>query len=412
MKNIRFPAYFFFLCLLSAVPLAAQDNPAFTIQQVPDPKRSGTGYVSDPGNYLKPGEIAALNTLLAAMEDSTTAQVAVVVLPSIGEENPKAFATELFNTWKIGQAGTDNGLLVLVVMDQRRTEFETGYGLEGILPDILCYRIGMEALVPYFQQGQYGEGLLATIARFKNILENPESVEEIYSAPEKQGKRGKSGQLLSIYVLLNFLFHLLVLGFIFFTLRSKQELVDKFLALRNARNFIPLILFPLPFILIYLWLGRKLRHLRYQPRFSKATGAVMRLVPEHEEDAFLEKGHITEEEIGSADYDVWVTEAGDDILIQRYPKRFSHYSKCPSCKYSTYSLTKTDTIRAASYTHSGLRRETYQCKNCNYQQTRDVVLPKLVASSSSGGSRSGGSWGGSSSWGGGRSGGGGGGVSW
>jgi uncharacterized protein len=270
----------------------------------------------------------------------------------------------------------------------------------------------MEALVPYFQQGQYGQGLLATITRFKDILENPESVEEIYAAPEKQKKRGKSGLLLNIYLLLNLFSHIFVLGYAFFILRSKQELVDKFHALRNARNFIPLILFPLPFILVYLWLGRKLQQLRYQPRFSKVTGAAMQLVPESEEDAFLEKGHITEEEIGSADYDVWVTEAGDDILILRYSKRFSHYSKCPSCKYSTYSLAKTDTIRAASYTSSGLRRETYLCKNCNYQQTRDVILPKLVASSSSGGRSGGGSWGGSSSWGGGRSGGGGGGVSW
>ena len=120
----------------------------FTPQTVPDPKKTGGGYVSDPGGVLKTAEVAELNRLIAAIEDSSTAQIAVVVLPSIGEESPKEFATALFETWGIGQRETDNGLLILVVMDQRRTEFETGYGLEGVLPDITCYRVGMETLVP------------------------------------------------------------------------------------------------------------------------------------------------------------------------------------------------------------------------------------------------------------------------
>ena len=410
MKSFRF-ATIFFLSFLSVIPLLpAQNQRVFSVQQVPDPKRSGTGYVSDPGNSLKSEEIAALNTLIAEMEDSTTAQVAIVILPSIGEESPKEFATALFNTWKIGQADTDNGLLVLVVMDQRRTEFETGYGLEGVLPDILCYQIGMQELVPYFQQEKYGEGLLAVLRRFKAQLENPENLEEIYADQQDRPKTGGIYGLLLIYLLINLFFHLLVLGYTFYILRSKQELADKYHYLRFARNYVLLILFPLPFFLVFIWLGRKMRQLRYQPRFSKTTGAPMRLVPENEEDAYLKKGHITEEEIGAADYDVWVTEAGDDMLIQRYPRLFNLYSKCPSCGYITYSLSRTDTIRNATYSSTGLKRATYLCKNCHYQKTQEIVVPKLSSGGGGGGGRS--SGGGSRSWGGGGSGGGGGGVSW
>lgn len=409
MKNLLHPFFFLLLPFLQPTLLFAQNKGTFTVQQVPDPKRSGTGYVSDPGKYLKSEEVAALNALIAEMEDSTTAQVAVVVLPSIGEESPKEFATALFNTWKIGQAGTDNGLLVLVVMDQRRTEFETGYGLEGVLPDVICYRIGMQELVPFFQQEKYGEGLLAALRRFKAQLENPDNLEEIYADPQDRPKKNGIHQILLIYLIPNLFFHLLALAYIFFVLRSRQELADKYHYLRFARNYILLFLFPIPFILVFIWLGRKMRQLRYQPRFSKNTGAPMRLIPENEEDTFLEKGHITEEEIGSADYDVWVTEAGDDMLIQRYSKLFNQYSKCPSCKFITYSLAKTETIHSATYSSTGLKRATYQCKNCHYQKTEEIVIPKLTAGGSSGGGRSGG---GSSSWGGGSSGGGGGGVSW
>jgi uncharacterized protein len=73
---------------------------------------------------------------------------------------PRDFATELFNFWGIGKKGKDNGLLLLVVIGQRRWEFEVGYGLEGTLPDATMRRIG-EALPPYFKKGDYGPGILA-----------------------------------------------------------------------------------------------------------------------------------------------------------------------------------------------------------------------------------------------------------
>lgn len=408
--------YFLFIGLAFSGTLSGQGNgKPYTVETVPNPKRGGTGYVSDPGGYLRLEEIARLNELIADLEDSSTAQVAVVVLPSIGEENPKEFATALFNHWGIGQKETDNGLLVLVVMDQRRTEFETGYGLEGVLPDALCYRIGMQELVPYFQQNQYGQGLIAAVQRFKSVLENPKSTEEIYADPgqTKSGARNLWA-FLWIYLLLNLIFHVWALTYIFNVLNGKGELYDKYHALRKARNYALLVFFPVPFILVFVWVTRKLHQLRYQPRFSKKTGALMRLLPESEEDEYLEKGQVTEEEIGSADYDVWATESGDDLLILRYAKPFTRYSRCPNCKYVTYYQSETTTIRSATYSHSGLKELTYRCKNCHYVHTKSVVIPKLTASSSSsGGFRSGGgSSRGSSSWGGGRSGGGGAGVSW
>jgi uncharacterized protein len=136
----------FFLCVF--IPLSAQVG--FTPETVPNPKNGGTGYVSDPDGILEAAAVVQLNQLIAKLEDSSTAQIAVVLVNSIGQENPKDFATRLFNYWGIGQADTDNGLLIFTVMDQHRTEFETGYGLEAVLTDAMCYRIGMQELVPEF----------------------------------------------------------------------------------------------------------------------------------------------------------------------------------------------------------------------------------------------------------------------
>ena len=413
MQAIRIFYWTALLGSLLCVPifLMSQESRVYTVQTVPDPMKGMGGYVSDPGKVLSTEEVALLNQLIQSMEDSTTAQMAVVVLPSIGEEDPREFATALFERWGIGQADVDNGLLILAVLDQRRTEFETGYGLEGVLPDITCYRVGMEVLVPYFQKQAYGQGLIATVKRFKSILEDPEHATEITSDRRSRSTSGKGGGwvFLGIYAFLNLLAHSIVLTYVYGILRSKDELYDKYQRIKKARLIFLLILFPLPFLLVYFWLGKRLNQLRHQPRFSRTTGKPLHLVSQAEEKSFLENGQVTEEEIGVADYDVWATDDHAEVQIYRYSKGFHRFSRCPECGFTTYFLAETHTLQAASFSSSGLKEEIHQCKNCNCQRRKQIVLPKLTASSGS--SRGGGS-GGGGSWGGGSSGGGGAGVSW
>ncbi len=137
----------------------------------------------------------------------------------------------------------------------------------------------------------------------------------------------------------------------------------------------------------------------------------MHKLSEEEDDRFLEKGQITEEEIGSVDYDVWVTEDEEEVLILKYQKRYSKYNSCPQCKFRTYYMAHSRTIVRATYSHSGTKEETYECKNCGYERVKHKTIPKKQRSSSSGGSFGSGG-GGGGSWGGGSSGGGGAGVSW
>ena len=397
----------FFLFFLTAFTLNAQKTGrTYKVDQVPDPKKNGGGYISDPDDYLSSADESTLNAEIKRMEDSSTAQVAIVVLHSIGDDIPKDFATQLFNKWGLGQSDVDNGLLILTVIDQRRTEFETGSGLEAVLPDVVCYRIGTEALVPEFKQGHYGAGLIAGLKRISETIRKPEVLEEIRS--KNKGSGVPVGNIFVGYSIVNAIFQMLALYYLFIQLGSKQEVYDKYFAIRKGRNYALLILFPIPFVFIWFWIGRKMKELRYQPRYSKKTGALMTLVPEDQEDAYLEKGQVTEEEIGTADYDVWVTEAGDDITILRYANNTWKYSTCPKCKYVTYHQTSSRTVRAATTYSTGSREVVKECKNCQYQNKEYQTIPTI--SSSSGGS--GGSSGGSSSWGGGGSSGGGAGVSW
>ena len=411
----------FFLLWLFLLPLAVSGQPEYTVETIPDPKDTGSGYVVDPDGILLEGEVEQLNALIAGLEAQTTAQMAVVIVNTIGQENPKDFATRLFEFWGIGQAGNDNGLLILTVMDQRRTEFETGYGLEGVLPDAICYRIGMQELVPYFREEQYGQGLIAGVTRIREILEDPEAAAEIRAeyGPPPPRPWWRRFLVLLIYLGAGLLLTFGFLLWTLYTLFNKGELYDKYLDLRKIYHFGWAIAFPLPYILLFLFLRSRLRWLREYPRYSEVNGQPLRRLKESEEDRYLKKGQITEEEIGSVDYDVWVSEDGEELLILRYAKRFSPYSDCPKCGFKTYYHAHTKTIQKATYSSSGKKEMLMLCKNCNYKKKTYTTIPRLEkqssgswASGSSGGSSWGGSSGGSSSWGGGSSGGGGAGVSW
>jgi len=136
---------------------------------IPDPKTLGESYVSDPDKVLKLGTAAALNARLDSLDQSGRAHIDVVLVRSIGEVVPKTAATALFNQWKIGSKATNNGLLMLLVLDQRRVEFETGYGLEADLPDVICYRIQQRYMVEPARVGDYDlavqQGVAALIRR-------------------------------------------------------------------------------------------------------------------------------------------------------------------------------------------------------------------------------------------------------
>jgi uncharacterized protein len=135
-------------------------------QNTPQP----VGWVNDFANVIDKGNADKLNSLIEEVEQKTSTEIAVVTINSIAPYDEKEYARVLFDSWKPGKKGKDNGVLVLLAVKERRWRIETGYGVEGILPDGLCGEIGRNYMVPYFKEGKYGEGLYQGIRAIANII--------------------------------------------------------------------------------------------------------------------------------------------------------------------------------------------------------------------------------------------------
>lgn len=126
------------------------------------------GFVNDYASVLSPDQKISLENKLTLFSKDSSNEISVVIIQSLKGDTIENFSTKLFEEWKIGQAKKDNGVLLLVAMDDHKMRIEPGYGLEGALPDATCYRIITDDLTPAFKAGQYYEGI--NIATDKIIL--------------------------------------------------------------------------------------------------------------------------------------------------------------------------------------------------------------------------------------------------
>lgn len=167
---------------------------------------------------------------------------------------------------------------------------------------------------------------------------------------------------------------------------------------------------PIPCLIFYYVIKSKLNKWRNSPRVSPATGLPMRKLTENEEDNFLQTGQLKEEELGSLDHDVWVSEKEGDFLILSYGTEYSIYNVCPKCNHRTTEVKNNVTTKEPTYTKKGKGIRTEYCLNCLETSEIEFDIPVLVddddntnwnsnssSTSSSGSSNSGGTWGGGNS---------------
>ena len=128
------------------------------------------GRVVDAANLLKPEDRAAIEAKLKAHEDKTSDQVVVATIRSLEGTSIEDYANRLFRAWQLGQAKTNNGVLLLVAPAERKVRIEVGYGLEGALTDALSKVIIAAAVAPQFQQGDFAGGIDAGIDAILSIL--------------------------------------------------------------------------------------------------------------------------------------------------------------------------------------------------------------------------------------------------
>lgn len=161
-------------CLIAVTAWAAGDSVKEykSVDDVPNVRLTDARwYVTDPSNILAPAATDTINAILGRLENSTGIETAVVMLPSIGENDIFDFSTSLFRKWGIGKKKSDNGLLILFVMDQHKVRFSTGYGIEGTMTDAMSKRIQMQYMVPAFKRSDWNKGMVDGVRAAAKVLD-------------------------------------------------------------------------------------------------------------------------------------------------------------------------------------------------------------------------------------------------
>ena len=159
----------------------------------PNPPR----LVNDFANMLNSGEREQLENKLVSFDRTTSTQITIVTITDLGGYDVSDYTIQLFNRWKIGQAGKNNGVLLLVSLNDRKAWITTGKGLEGVLTDAKTSRIFRNELKPAFKEGNYYGGLNQTV----------DAIIEVTKGEYKADKKNKDGgiPLAAIIVIIIFI---------------------------------------------------------------------------------------------------------------------------------------------------------------------------------------------------------------
>jgi uncharacterized protein len=353
---------------------------AIGVEEVPNPRQQNS-WISDTADTIPAESEARLNALLGRINQQTKAEIAVVTVDDV-DGTPKQFATALFNHWGVGSAERNDGVLFVMVMNERRLEVEVGYGLEPSLPDGWLGTMQTNSMVPRFKQSDFAGGLEVGVIEVGKRL-GATGLPSVSTVPAAAVQHA-AGRVT------------------YGPERSKP-----------SKPILPWLLYGLG-IGGGLGLlgggirgGRVLHHKRC--RQCKVWRTVL---DEVADDEHLDAGQQREEELRSIDYNVYVCPQCSSVSTMAKYAWFSGYSRCPSCSYRTMTTSST-TIRAATTSSEGEAKVTEDCHHCNHHAVSYRTIPRIQqsTSSSSGGSSFGGG-GGGSSFGGGSSGGGGAGSSW
>ena len=394
----------------------------YSVKDVPNPRNESVfNWVCNPNHILDESSVEKVNKMLSQLEDSLSIEVAVVALPSIGEDTPTEFAHKLFEHWGIGKKMDDNGLLILLVLDQRKVTFETGYGLEGVLPDAICFRIQQNAMVPWFKEGDFNEGMVQGVQAVTLTLYGSDY--ESASQDTWSSHWNVLGQEIPLALLLIFGFVLILLnvivGFVMANgARPKNNTASA--AIHVLTHYRPLgcgcliLFFPIwpALIVVSLWY----KYCQYQrvvlqsKTCDSCKAVALQLLPDELAEPLFSDSERMENQLKSAIHRIYRCNSCESTL--RYNSAVaSEYRMCNQCHtIACKQVGEWITVKEPTYSDNGLEVADYVCQMCGNKKQARQAIPRKVRStssssdghgSSSGGSSSGGSFGGGRSGGGG-----------
>ncbi len=168
--------------------------------ELPFPKPKGL--VNDFANVIPPAYKQKIAAVTGALLQKTGIPVVVITMPDIGGAEYNDYANRLYSAWGIGKKGEDKGVLIFVTVKERKMRIETGYGVEGILPDGLVGEIRDRYMTPYLKQDKFGQGLLAGTTAVAQVIAKASGIELTGQMPKKATKKQSGFSFLPILIIL------------------------------------------------------------------------------------------------------------------------------------------------------------------------------------------------------------------
>ena len=213
---------------------------------------------------IDPAVAAEIDHRLDLLEQKTSSEIAVATIKSLDGMSSSDYANRLFKQWGVGQASTDNGVLVVIAIDDRDMAIEVGYGLEGVLPDGLAGQIIRDDFTPRFRDGDFSGGIRTGVMRLADIVEK----QQVLTPEELAQFNNTSASNLPIFIGLPFfgLFVAIGFGMVGVGLRSKTGFPLLFGSLFGGMPLLMSLAFLgrlalmtlLPFALVMLVVGYRL----------------------------------------------------------------------------------------------------------------------------------------------------------
>ena len=153
--------------------------------------------VTDLTNTLSAGQVAALESKLAAFESEKGSQIAVLIVPTTEPEDIAQFGIRVAEQWKIGREKIDDGVILIVAKNDRKLRIEVGYGLEGAIPDAIAKRVIAEIITPNFKAGDFNGGIDAGLGQLMRLIKG----EPLLPPAAKSDSKGMGEGMILILVI-------------------------------------------------------------------------------------------------------------------------------------------------------------------------------------------------------------------
>lgn len=366
---------------------SAQDKPAYP--------QHYTVLTNDFADILSPEAEAMINAEINAAREQRGREMTVVTIRSRKDYAPSSdigsFSKALFNGWGIGNVELNDGILLLVAIEDREVRIALGAGYPA-RQDGIAARIIQSKIIPAFKEGRVADGILAgtraalaqlhmpgeaPAAAITTVPETAPQVQVVEQPPEPQDQ-GALG------------------------------LIDR---MTHAAGDNPVLAGIMALVTAIAGFFGYHGVQRYRPRKCPQCNGVMLRLGEAQEEQYLDHGQLVEEQVSSRDYGVWFCPEDEHVTVMGFRTLFSRHKACPNCKYHTYETAR-ETLSHATTMSMGIVQLHHSCRNCGHTATEKKSTPMLNKSSSSSssgrsgfsGSSSSSSFGGGSSSGGGASG--------